>query len=141
MSDVENKNAINIEASKNEAEQQDRISQSTTSIVLEAAGDSDSARDIGALDDITQAVDKKIMATRSGLVERLIYGLAPDVTEIQSGSRVCTRLQQQDQPVVDAAVACMANGDAFTLDGGNICSIMQCSSTRKSLRVNRTCRV
>ncbi len=117
MSDVENENAINIEANKNEVDQQDRVSQSTTSIALEAAGDSESARDIGALDDVAQAVDKKLAATRTGLVERLIYGPAPDATELQSGSRVCTRLQQQDQPVVDAAVACMANGDAFTLDG------------------------
>ncbi len=70
MSHMENKNAINIEASKNEVDQQNRISQSTTSIVLEAAGDSDSARDIGALDDIVQAVDKKTRGNQNRVGRR-----------------------------------------------------------------------
>ncbi len=111
---------------KDKANQNDAVSEgqevqagqpSTTSIALEAAGDSESARDIGALDDVAQAVDKKLAASRSGLVERLIYGPAPDDTELQSGGRVCSRLRQQQQPVVDAAIACMANGEAFTTDG------------------------
>lgn len=102
---------------KNDDTNEDKVEQSTTSIALEAAGDSESARDIGALDDVAQAVDKKLAATTTGLVERLIYGPAPDDTELQSGGRICARLQQQEQPVVDAAIACMANGEAFTANG------------------------
>ena len=104
------------EANNNDRQAKEK-QQSTTSIALEAAGDSESARDIGALDDVAQAVDKKLAASRTGLVERLIYGPAPDDTELQSGGRVRARLSQQQQPVVDAAIACMANGEAFTTDG------------------------
>ncbi len=117
VSDVDKDKVDKIEPGPKKIELQDQDSQSTTSIALEAAGDSESAKDIAALDDVAQAVEKKLAATRTGLVERLIYGPAPDAIELQSGGRVCTRLQQLEQPVVEAAVACMANGEAFTLDG------------------------
>jgi alkylation response protein AidB-like acyl-CoA dehydrogenase len=117
MTDLDKEKAEEISATSNEANKEKQASQSTTSMALEAAGDSESAVDIAALDDVAQAVEKKLAATRTGLVERLIYGPAPDEVELQSGSRVSARLQQQDQPLVEAAIACMANGEAFTLDG------------------------
>ena len=91
--------------------------QSTTSTALEAAGDSESARDIGALDAAAKGVEQKLAARQNSLVERLIYGPAPAIEELQSGGRVCRELQQQDQPLVDVAVDCLARGEAFTLDG------------------------
>lgn len=91
--------------------------QSLTSAALDAAGDSESARDIGALDQVAEAVDRKLSATRSSLVERLIYGPAPDIEELQSGGRSCLALQKADSPMVDEAISCMTNGEAFTVDG------------------------
>lgn len=90
---------------------------STTSNALEAAGDRESARDIGALDDAALAVDRKLAASRSSLVQRLIYGPQPGNEELQSGGRICLQLQQTDQPVVEAAMASLGRGEAFTLEG------------------------
>lgn len=94
-----------------------KTTQSTTSTVLEAAGDTQSAEDIGALDNAALAVDKKLAATRNSLVERLIYGPAPDFDELQSGGRSCLKLEQDEQPILDVAIDCMAKGEAFTIEG------------------------
>jgi alkylation response protein AidB-like acyl-CoA dehydrogenase len=90
---------------------------STTADALAAAGDQLSARDIGALDAAALGVEKKLAATRSGLVERLIYGPAPSVAELQSGGRLAMALDARQLPAVDAAMACLAAGQAFTADG------------------------
>lgn len=92
-------------------------SASTTADALAAAGDLASARDIGALDAAAQAVEKKLAATQRGLVERLIYGPRPDVAELKSGGRLALELDAKRQPIVDAALACLAAGQAFTAEG------------------------
>jgi alkylation response protein AidB-like acyl-CoA dehydrogenase len=92
-------------------------SESSTAGALAAAGDHASARDIGALDAAAFAVERKLAATRTGLVERLIYGPAPSIDELQSGGRLARSLDTQKQPIVDAALACLARGEAFTADG------------------------
>ena len=44
---------------------------STAAKALEAAGDAEGARDIGALDEASGGADRKLAPTRRGLVERL----------------------------------------------------------------------
>jgi hypothetical protein len=44
----------------------------TAAAALAAAGDAESARDVGALDAAARGVDRKLAATRPGLVERLL---------------------------------------------------------------------
>lgn len=117
----------------NEADStQNTVEASTTSTALDAAGDKQSAQDIGALDAAAQAVEQKLAATRSSLVERLIYGPCPDIDELQSGGRTCAQLQQQDQPLVDAAMDCMAKGEAFTLEGKISATLRQRISEEKA---------
>jgi alkylation response protein AidB-like acyl-CoA dehydrogenase len=90
---------------------------STTAAALEAAGDEVSARDIGALDAAAEAVERKLAATKTSLVERLIYGPAPDIDELRAGGRVSRHLDRQAKPIVAAALARLAAGEAFTADG------------------------
>ena len=90
---------------------------STTAAALEAAGDNLSARDIGALDTAARAVDRKLAPSRPGIVERLIYGPVPDTDELRSGGRVDRRLSSSKTPVLEAALASLAAGEAFTADG------------------------
>ena len=92
-------------------------SDSTTAAALEAAGDRLSAQDIGALDAAALAVDRKLGASRKGLVERLIYGPPPDLGELCAGGKIAQRLEQLEQPVVEAALGSLAAGEAFTADG------------------------
>lgn len=110
-----------VDENERKIKQQNQIEdsdpQSLTSAALDAAGDRESARDIAALDEVAQAVDKKLSATQSSLVERLIYGPQPSIHELQSGARVCKSLQQAEHSVVDEAMACMAKGEAFTAEG------------------------
>jgi alkylation response protein AidB-like acyl-CoA dehydrogenase len=84
---------------------------------LAAAGDLDSARDVGALDRAASAVDRKLGAHRKGLVERLIYGPAPEVAELQSGAVLARDVAGTERTVVDAALGCLGRGEAFTADG------------------------
>ena len=95
----------------------DQISESTTAAALEAAGDRAGAKDIGALDAAALAVERKLGAARTGLVERLIFGPAPDIEELHSGGRVARRTADDHQPVVEAALAALASGNAFTGNG------------------------
>src|SRR6185295_11591801 len=90
---------------------------STTARALAAAGDADSARDVGALDTAAQAVDRKLAPSRTGLVERLIYGPRPSVAELQSGAAMAGDVAGTDRAVVDAALGCLARGEAFTASG------------------------
>jgi alkylation response protein AidB-like acyl-CoA dehydrogenase len=90
---------------------------STTADALAAAGDVAAARDIGALDAAAHAVERKLAARTSGLVERLIYGPTPSTSELQAGGRLALRLDADEQPIVDAALGCLAAGEAFTTDG------------------------
>jgi alkylation response protein AidB-like acyl-CoA dehydrogenase len=90
---------------------------STTARALAAAGDADSARDVGALDSVAQAVDRKLAPTRTGLVERLIYGPVPAVAELQAGAAMAGDVAGSERAVVEAALGSLARGEAFTASG------------------------
>ena len=90
---------------------------STTSRALEAAGDAEAARDIGALDSAASGADRKLAPTRRGLVERLIYGPAPGADELRAGGLMAAELTRKGHEVVDAALNVLATGEAFTADG------------------------
>jgi alkylation response protein AidB-like acyl-CoA dehydrogenase len=90
---------------------------STTARALAAAGDADSARDVGALDSVAQAVDRKLAPTRTGLVERLIYGPVPAVAELQAGGGMAGDVAGSERAVVEAALGSLARGEAFTASG------------------------
>jgi alkylation response protein AidB-like acyl-CoA dehydrogenase len=94
---------------------EDRLSPAARA--LAAAGDLDSARDVGALDRAALAVDRKLGAQRKGLVERLIYGPTPEVAELQSGAVLARAVAGTERAVVDAALGCLGRGEAFTADG------------------------
>ena len=132
MSEEKKTGADQVEILNNDKVQPMNRTPSTTSTALEAAGDSQSAQDIGALDDAAQAVEKKLAATTSSLVQRLIYGPTPQHQELQSGGRMCAQLQLKDQPVVDAALGCLANGEAFTLDGKISAQLRQAVANEKA---------
>jgi alkylation response protein AidB-like acyl-CoA dehydrogenase len=89
---------------------------STAAKALAAAGDHDSARDVAALDGAARGVERKLAATRTGLVERLIYGPAPALAELRSGGELAQRVAGSERGVVDAALGSLARGEAFTAD-------------------------
>ncbi|MCA8957966.1 MAG: acyl-CoA dehydrogenase, partial [Planctomycetes bacterium] len=92
--------------------------QSTAAQALAAAGDVESARDVGALDDAALAAQRKLGSSKRALVERLIYGPQPAAAELQSGARMAKELRggQKIDAVVDAALGCLARGEAFTAE-------------------------
>jgi alkylation response protein AidB-like acyl-CoA dehydrogenase len=89
---------------------------STAAKALAAAGDHDSARDVAALDGAARGVERKLAATHTGLVERLIYGPAPALAELRSGAELAQRVAGSQQAVVEAALGSLARGEAFTGD-------------------------
>jgi len=89
---------------------------STAAQALAAAGDAESARDVGQLDTAAAAAQRRLARTRSGLVERLIFGPRPSPDELQSGARMAAGRAAQDDAVVRAALDCLARGTAFTAD-------------------------
>lgn len=90
---------------------------STTAKALDAAGDGEAARDIGALDRANAGADRKLAPKRRGLVERLIYGPTPDAEELQAGGILATQLAKAGHPAIDSALDVLAAGEAFTADG------------------------
>lgn len=90
---------------------------STAAKALAAAGDADSARDVGALDAAAQQAAARLGRRRKSLVERLIYGPTPDAGELQSGAFAADQAGRRGEPIVAAALACLARGEAFTADG------------------------
>ncbi len=91
-------------------------SSSTAAQALAAAGDVQSARDVGALDDAARAAQQKLDRRRKPLVERLIYGPAPSASELGSGARLSREGSPHAHALVEAALACLARGEAFTTD-------------------------
>ncbi len=89
---------------------------STAAKALAAAGDHDSARDVAALDGAARGVERKLAATRTGLVERLVYGPAPTLVELRSGAELAQRVAGSQRSIVDAALGALARGEAFTAD-------------------------
>ena len=90
---------------------------STAAKALEAAGDAEGARDIGALDEASGGADRKLAPTRRGLGERLIYGPAPDLEELQAGGRTAAALARNPHPALVSALDVLNRGEAFTTDG------------------------
>jgi alkylation response protein AidB-like acyl-CoA dehydrogenase len=90
---------------------------STAAQALEAAGDFESARDVAALDGAARGVERKLAATRVGPVERLIYGPAPAVAELQGGAALAGEVAGSERAVVESALGSLARGEAFTTDG------------------------
>ncbi|MEY4672265.1 MAG: hypothetical protein RL148_49 [Planctomycetota bacterium] len=90
---------------------------STAAKALAAAGDADSARDVGALDAAAKAAMDRLGATRRSLVERLVYGPAPTADELQSGARGAKAAQHRGAAAVEAAISTLRRGEAFTADG------------------------
>ncbi len=91
--------------------------QSTAAKALAAAGDTESARDVGALDAAARQAAARLGRQRRGLVERLIYGPAPDTNELQSGAAGARGAGARGEQVVAAALQCLQRGEAFTADG------------------------
>jgi alkylation response protein AidB-like acyl-CoA dehydrogenase len=90
---------------------------STAAKALAAAGDADSARDVGALDDAAKQAAARLGAKKKGLVERLVYGPRPDAAELQGGALAAQGAGKRGEPVVAAALASLQRGEAFTADG------------------------
>lgn len=89
---------------------------STAARALAAAGDAESARDVGALDSVAAAAQARLGRAHRGLVERLVYGPRPATDELESGARLA-RARSDEDATLAAALACLARGDAFTADG------------------------
>ena len=90
---------------------------STAAKALAAAGDAESARDVGALDAAAKAAMDRLGATRRSLVERLVYGPAPSAEELQGGARGAKAAAHRGAAAVEAAIATLRRGEAFSADG------------------------
>lgn len=91
---------------------------STAAQALAAAGDAESARDVGALDDAAKQAALRLGASKKGLVERLIYGPLPETGELQSGAVAASRMDTDaGDEVMAAALGSLERGEAFTADG------------------------
>lgn len=116
-----------------EMAESNRDSGSSTADALSAAGDAASAADIGFIDNAASAAERKMGRRRRGLVERLIFGPLPPVAELQSGARAAAELEGQPQSgVVEAALGCLARGEAFTADGRLSASLRQVVAEQKA---------
>ncbi|GAB4151543.1 MAG: hypothetical protein Fur0037_20260 [Planctomycetota bacterium] len=90
---------------------------STAARALLAAGDAESARDVGALDKAARKAAERLGRTKKGLVERLIFGPRPSTKELGSGSAAAASASDKQQAFVGAAISCLLRGEAFTADG------------------------
>ncbi len=91
--------------------------ESTAARALAAAGDAESARDVGALDAAARQAAQRLGRSKQGLVERLIYGPRPDSAELQGGAFAANGADALGERVLAAALACLQRGEAFTADG------------------------
>lgn len=84
---------------------------------LAAAGDRSQAEDIAALEAASRGAERKLGTTRSSLVERLIYGPLPDVSELCSGAdRMSKSGHAVADTIIDSSLALLAGGQAFSAD-------------------------
>lgn len=85
---------------------------------LAAAGDHQQAQDVGALDEAMSSAAQKLNITQSSLVERLIYGPQPDLSELSSGAveMNAARTKQADD-ILETALNLLESGQAFEADG------------------------
>ncbi|MEO8315095.1 MAG: acyl-CoA dehydrogenase family protein [Pseudomonadota bacterium] len=93
------------------------LHRSSTAEALEAAGDRAGASDIRALDADLERASQKARPTRISLVERLIFGPPPDLEELSAGGTAHAQNAAARQPMVQAAIARLSAGEAFTADG------------------------
>jgi alkylation response protein AidB-like acyl-CoA dehydrogenase len=94
---------------------------STAAQALAAAGDAEQARDVAALDDSASGAQKRLGASRAGLVQRLVYGPAPKAAELSSGAKIGQGadgkgLSKAGRSLVKAAIGCIGRGEAFEAD-------------------------
>lgn len=96
----------------------DKRGKSAATEALAAAGDHLQAQDVGALDEAMSSAAKKLNITQSSLVERLIYGPQPDISELTSGSTemIGAKTKQADE-ILQTALNLLENGEAFEADG------------------------
>jgi len=105
--------------------------ESTAAKALAAAGDADSARDVGALDAAARQAAERLGRNKKGLVERLIYGPTPSPSELQSGAIAASKAGERGAPVVAAALASLQRGEAFTADGKLSAALRQAVAAEK----------
>lgn len=85
---------------------------------LAAAGDHLQAADVGALDEAMSGASKKLNITKSSLVERLIYGPQPELSELTSGINAMNAAKTSEaDKILDTALSLLESGQAFTSDG------------------------
>jgi alkylation response protein AidB-like acyl-CoA dehydrogenase len=105
---------------------------STAAKALAAAGDAESARDVGALDDAARQAATRLGRRRKGLVERLVYGPQPDADELQGGAVAMQRAGDRGDKIVAAALGCLTRGEAFTADGKLSAALRAAVATEKA---------
>lgn len=85
---------------------------------LAAAGDHLQAQDVGALDEAMSGAAKKLNITQSSLVQRLIYGPQPDLSEISSGAvQMNSARTKEADDILETALNLLESGQAFESDG------------------------
>lgn len=93
-------------------------SKSAATEALAAAGDHLQAQDVGALDEAMSGASKKLNITQSSLVERLIYGPQPDISEVSAGSIEMNNAKTKEaDEILDTALGLLESGQAFDADG------------------------
>lgn len=100
---------------------------------LAAAGDYVQAKDVGALDEAMSDASKKLNITKSSLVERLIYGPEPEISELTSGvdSMNSAKTKEADD-ILDTALSLLESGQAFCSDGKLSSKLRQEVSSNKA---------
>ncbi len=85
---------------------------------LSAAGDHLQAQDVGALDESMSGAAKKLNTTQSSLVERLIYGPQPNISELTSGAEEMNNAKTKEaDEILETALNLLESGQAFESDG------------------------
>ena len=91
---------------------------STAADALVAAGDRIQAEDVAALEDANLAAQRKLGRVRASLVERMIYGPAPEVRELTSGvDRMLSSRHPAPAAILETAIGLLAAGEAFSASG------------------------
>ncbi|ADZ92163.1 acyl-CoA dehydrogenase family protein [Marinomonas mediterranea] len=91
---------------------------SVSAEALKAAGDSAQAEDVSVLEAAANAADRRLAATKSSLVERMIYGPQPDIEELCSGGKnMKSSVTEEAQEILHEAMECLNKGEAFGTDG------------------------
>ena len=96
----------------------DKSGKSAATEALAAAGDHLQAQDVGALDEAMSGAAKKLKTTESSLVERLIYGPQPDLSEISAGAIEMNKAKTKEaDEILQTALDLLESGQAFEADG------------------------